>query len=378
MNIIVKGYRKRTMQESISTLIEELSLQRKMASLIPKIEGAILPVDSSNYKSFKRDMLNARSNISDDDCIRMYFSIMLYNSLQSVGFDAKHSMYSFEEFIETFTNSVILWDNDILMQNPYVKNIKLSNIQLNDWKFCQHEYKPMETLVNYTMYKDTKTICVGEYGIAKEFISFPALVNTKTYDTWMSISPSEIVTMQEHIDYAFGNVLVLGCGLGYYEYMIHLKDNVQSVTIIESDENVINLFNEYILPQFDYKEKIKVVHSDAYEYLNTIVGCEYNYCFADIWLSPMDGLVHYMKLKPYEAKMQMKFGYWIEEAILDTVSFMMYDFVLQAVGEANYAFSYNLNPIYKIVQDKIGDIVINTSEELLEIVSIPKIRELLS
>lgn len=377
MNIIVKGYRKRTMQEAIATLVEDIALQRKMAVIIPRIENSILPTNDSNYKLFQKQMLNLNPDLSDDETIILYFAFMLNKDLQLVGFDFS-SMDKSQEFIECIAESTVLWSNSILIQNPYFRNIKIPNIQFGKWKLCHYEYKPMETFTTSTMYKDDKDMCVGSYGIAKETISYPALVNIEHNDTWMSISPSEMETMQEHIDDAFGNVLVLGCGLGYYEYMVHLKDNVESVTIIESDETVINLFNKYILPQFDYKEKVKVIHSDAYAYLDTINGDEYDYCFADIWLSPMDGLIHYMKLKPYEEKMQMKFGYWIEEAILDTVSFMVYDLVLQAVGEANYAFSYNLNPIYKIVQDKIGDIVINTPEELLEIVSIPKIRELLS
>ena len=77
----------------------------------------------------------------------------------------------------------------------------------------------------------------------------------------MTITPNEIETMKEPVDEAFGHVLTFGLGLGYYAYMVSEKENVESITIVETNEDVIDLFNKYILPQFKNAHKIKIIQS---------------------------------------------------------------------------------------------------------------------
>ena len=69
---------------------------------------------------------------------------------------------------------------------------------------------------------------------------------------WMSINPNEINTMDEDIKFMHGNILVLGLGLGYISYMLSLKDDINSITIIEKDKEIINLFNKYLLNNFKF------------------------------------------------------------------------------------------------------------------------------
>lgn len=96
--------------------------------------------------------------------------------------------------------------------------------------------------------------------------------------------------------------------------MVSLKEEVESVTIIERDQNVIKLFNEYILPQFEYKDKIKIINIDAFKYMNKVN--EYDYLFIDLWRDVSDGLDLYLKFKKYEDKINIKVDYWIEKSIL--------------------------------------------------------------
>ena len=58
----------------------------------------------------------------------------------------------------------------------------------------------------------------------------------------MSITPNEIETMEEAVKAATGKVIVYGLGLGYYPYMISLKDEVKEIVIVENDIKIINLF----------------------------------------------------------------------------------------------------------------------------------------
>ena len=74
------------------------------------------------------------------------------------------------------------------------------------------------------------------------------------------------------------------------------KDSVNSVTIIEKEKDVIDLFTKFILPQFPHKEKITIVQADALDYMQQLEDGTFDYCFADIWIGN-DDIILYMKLK---------------------------------------------------------------------------------
>lgn len=132
----------------------------------------------------------------------------------------------------------------------------------------------------------------------------------------MSVTPNEINTMKEPILKAHGKVLTFGLGLGYFAYMVSVKENVESVTIIEKDASVISLFRKCILPQFKYKEKIKIIESDAFEFLNKLKNGEYDFAFVDIYHDVGDGKEVYLKFKEKETLFsETEFTYWIEKSI---------------------------------------------------------------
>ena len=87
----------------------------------------------------------------------------------------------------------------------------------------------------------------------------------------MSVCPSEINSMARHIDKAHGRVLVLGLGLGYYLYMSSMKPEVNSVDVVECQPEIIKLFDENLLPQFPFREKIRLFRiSGVFGEMNTI------------------------------------------------------------------------------------------------------------
>ena len=93
-------------------------------------------------------------------------------------------------------------------------------------------------------------------------------------------------------------------------------EKVKSITIVEISENIIILFEKYILPQFEHKEKIKLVHADAIEFMKTVERDEYDYCYADIWEGQVDGAPLYKQIKQHENRLPYtRFAYWIEDEI---------------------------------------------------------------
>jgi spermidine synthase len=122
--------------------------------------------------------------------------------------------------------------------------------------------------------------------------------------------------MREPIAAAHGKVLVLGLGLGYYPFMISMKDEVESIVIVELQQSIADIFNAHILPHFKHKDKIKVVTADAIAYMEDVKDGDFDFCFADIWEGAVDGAEAYQKLRPYEKKLpHTKFTYWIEAQI---------------------------------------------------------------
>jgi spermidine synthase len=98
--------------------------------------------------------------------------------------------------------------------------------------------------------------------------------------------------------------------------MISLKNEVESIVIVELQQTIVNTFNSHILPHFIQKDKIKVITADAIAYMEDVNDGDFDFCFADIWEGAVDGAEAYQKLRPYEKKLShTKFTYWLEAQI---------------------------------------------------------------
>ena len=135
---------------------------------------------------------------------------------------------------------------------------------------------------------------------------------------WMLITPNEINTMRKPIEAAKGKVLTFGLGLGYYAYMVSEKSDVKSVTVVEKNDNVIELFVSQMLPKFKNKDKIRIVRADAFEYAEQVMpGEKFDYAFVDTWRDASDGLPMYERMKALEhLSPETEFSYWIERFII--------------------------------------------------------------
>ncbi len=202
--------------------------------------------------------------------------------------------------------------------DPYYKNIKIPCAESGRWTLKNQEYKPYELFVCADLEIDGYKEMV-QLGYFRESFSFPTVFENGI--EWMAIKPNEIETMKEPIREAQGNVLVLGLGLGYYTYMISEKENVRSITVIERDKSVIELFEKHILPQFENKHKITLVNMDAFEYLDKhLRDRKFDYQFADLWHDISDGTELYLRLRKKEClSPKTKYSYWIEKSILSGI-----------------------------------------------------------
>jgi spermidine synthase len=94
-------------------------------------------------------------------------------------------------------------------------------------------------------------------------------------------------------------------------------DEVSSVTVVDVNPNVIELFNKYILPQFERRDKVRVILADAFEYAEKTAPYEnYDYIYADTWHDVSDGVDMYNRFKALERfTPSAEHTYWIEKTM---------------------------------------------------------------
>lgn len=197
--------------------------------------------------------------------------------------------------------------------DEYIKNVKFDDIQKGKFLLTYASYERGELFL-YDAPDFSKDIIVPKIGFFTGKVKFPTFYEGVV--PWMSVCPSEINTMKEQMAKAHGKVLVLGCGLGYYQYVVSGKKNVESVDIVEISTEIATIFEENILPNFPEKGKIRIIREDAIKFMDTVRDGDYDFVFADIWEGIVDGAGHYKNIKPHEKRLpNTEFTYWIEDQI---------------------------------------------------------------
>lgn len=205
-----------------------------------------------------------------------------------------------------------------IMDNPYLKNINVPNVTSNNFRLAKKRIIQPGTITMYGQkYRDLKTMRqVNSYFVCNETLRFPGLVEGNKTTCWMTVEPYEIQSFEPFINEATGNILLIGCGLGYVAYMLSRKENVRSITIVDNNQDVLDLFTTHILPQFESKEKIQTVRSDGLEYLRTTDLSGFDHVNVDIWYDTIDMIYPYLRCLEIEKENPtVKFSYWLEDEL---------------------------------------------------------------
>ena len=197
-----------------------------------------------------------------------------------------NSVQDFEDEASLKLNDDLLQLTQILKaedfnQNPYILNFKMGDVASVTHKFFKIEIEPITLLQAGAKVAPNGYRGLPQLGFFEEKVVIPYLKNLKN-KTFKQVSPKEINATQKHIDAAHGKVLNIGLGMGYFAYMASLKDDVEKVTIIEQDNDLIEFFKEHFLPHFSHREKIEIINSTYYDYLDKITDNQFDFCFIDI------------------------------------------------------------------------------------------------
>lgn len=215
-------------------------------------------------------------------------------------------------------------DPNLYKNDPYCQIIRFPHQKNGAWEFRESSYAPFEPFVcNHPVCtEDFREI--PQIGYFTEEFRFPAVLENGI--EWMTVTPNEIETMKEPIANARGRVLTLGLGLGYFAFSASQKEDVESVTVIERDARVIELFNTYLLPQFPHREKIRVIEADAFAYFDSLSPHDFDSIFADLWHDQGDGLDMYLRLRRTEKQRKLRnVDFWIEPTLLSSLRHMVFD-----------------------------------------------------
>ena len=294
-------------------------------------ENSMIPSDIDKLRA---EAIKLQSQMKNTSVDKIMMRLMVEGMIAPyIGNDAR----MFDFFMNSLLNEGRVFDVSEIQDNPYVKDIDFKDRRSGDFEFRYHSFMPYEL----DIYDIPRKIIEYDVDIPRiscftEKVEYHVIFQNSIKSTWMSVSPNEINTMKQPIRNAKGKVLTLGCGMGYFAYMASLKADVESITIVEREQSVIDLFTSFILPQFKTKDKITVIKDDAIEYMMNLEDGLYDYCFSDIWIGVMDFEPYIETKEVCKRFRKMRMEYWIEDAFGILLSSHIYIEMLKA-------FSNNMN-----------------------------------
>lgn len=230
--------------------------------------------------------------------------------------EAKDPSRLYDLMMETVMEQLTCQDRSTVKKNPYYERIHISSDKENCIALTTADYLPYEFFQTFHRYKKENPFLYGEAGFFKERMTFPVILENNR--VWMSVVPSEIRSMEKDIEAAKGKVITYGLGLGYYAFMASEKEEVESVTVVEMNRDVISLFKRNILPQFPNKEKIRIIEADAFAFIEKQEDGSYDTAFSDFWSGVDDGLDLYLRFMAKTARFaKTKHSYWIETCFME-------------------------------------------------------------
>lgn len=254
------------------------------------------------------------------------YSILVASAL---GLDINENSEDMNFWMDFFTPCITKMNPELFRNDPYMRTIQFPHKTKGNIELTQLSYSPYEAFPCGDMHHLENGMLRAPMGFFSEEYTYPAIKENGR--EWMTLIPNEIITCKPAIEAAFGKVITFGLGLGYYPFMVSEKENVEKITIVELNPDIVNLFQEEILPQFPHKEKVEVICANAFDFLEDMkssiennshlglcknVDLNFDVFFGDIWHDVSDGIPAYEKMKSYEYLLpKCLFTYWIEPSM---------------------------------------------------------------
>ena len=347
---------------------EILKLNKKMAANESNAEAFNNYLANRSEKLSKKSLIYFRSGLSSTESFLKAASPFLLDE-------------SGNGLPKKVINSIKPLSEDVFEKNPYYQTIRFPNVKKGKWELRNSSYLSFEGFVSdeLRIFPSKSYEEITPFGYFEKEVFYPEVLEND--HNWMSVTPHEINTMEEAIENAKGKVLTFGLGMGYFAFMVSEKDEVTSLTIVEKENDAIALFKEFILPKFPHKEKIKIIKKDAFAFAKRQKDGEYDYCFADIWHLPIDGLYLYLQFKGiFKDFSKTKFDYWIEKSMLSLLRRAMIILISEEYeGSTDDDYDFAATPSDELINAlhfKLKNKSIKSGEDLLTLLSDESLKEI--
>jgi hypothetical protein len=331
----------------------------------------------SNPPSIKKTNLVKKMNDQHLSEIEAYESLLLSKFLKDPVIKQHPNLLAL-----SLKSHLRLLDPASLISNPFYQRVKPHPFTQGKWQLGYETYLPFQgvltgDVITNPIHHYLETTPLGYF-----LNPFFYLVIKQQAVTWMSVTPFEINTMAPVIDNMRGNVITLGLGLGYFASMVALKPEVSEVLVIEKNQQVIEIFLKHIYPNLENKEKIKIHHEDAFDYLRNNTR-SFDHLFVDIHHTADDGLPMYIRMKKIEKITRSgQWHYWLESSILSLFRRYMIVFLeeqLLSFDDSKYQNPITLEDyLYRELYQLNKDTSISSLQELDRWLSKASIQSLLT
>lgn len=206
--------------------------------------------------------------------------------------------------------------SDYITENPYIRNLSLIPGNDGSFTFSSHKINAYVPFA-YGPVKQYREKEVQPAAYFNEALRYPVIM--KDGKNFFSMNGQSLLEYDSLLKPVSKEVLICGLKAGYLTYMLERKQSVTSITVVEHNAEVIRLFKEQILPQFENPGKIHIIHEDAYEYLKR-EETYYDWIINDLYQDFHDGLDSLIRMKTIEnTYTHTRFLYWKDGDMLDTI-----------------------------------------------------------
>lgn len=244
----------------------------------------------------------------------------------------------FGEFLQPESQWLSLFlSSERFKKTAYHQNIKLDQLVSDDVKITR-EIIPHHRLMNVAAIQWDEQRELNDWMILRA-LDAPLETTVLSIDeqVWMLDIFSEAYTIDPLALKAHGHVLTFGLGIGYFIYMALENKKVESITVVENNKAVIDLFKEHILPQFKSAHQIKIIEADAFDYYSKENLSDFDYVFVDVHQSNDDGLIVMDNMLSKYVPALDKIDFWIEDSILEIlIGLVFFYFNALAYGKAHH------------------------------------------
>ncbi len=246
-------------------------------------------------------------------------------------------------------NAPLFIDSNEYNNNPYVKNIKLDSI-------CDEHFSYELVTIEKGYLFNSDSIIDDKDRELKDYMKLRALKEDikaiflfQDNKEWMMSTPSEFITNDPYAKKGKGKVITFGLGIGYFLYMTLLNKDVESITVIEKEKEVINIFNK-IKNQFPNMEKVTIIQGDAFTYFKEDYLKDFDYIYVDIYKSSDDGRYLIEKLLEQYLPPLNKCDFWIENSCLSIIKTLIYLYYDELVYKRHNKVYKEYLPLYNKVK----------------------------